>query len=212
MSRRRNPYVGQDPATREAKARGYPARSVFKLQEIDRRTQLFRPGLRVLDLGAAPGSWSLYASQKVGAQGRVLAIDAQPIVQRFEPNVVTVQGDVFDLANEQLALFAPYDIVLSDMAPRTSGVKFQDQSASLDLYLRALAVGAAFGKDRSHFVGKLFMGPDFDTAVKATKEHYSKTRVIRPAGTRTVSKEVFIVGLGLRKPDEPSEPEPPAEP
>jgi 23S rRNA (uridine2552-2'-O)-methyltransferase len=203
MSKRQNPYAGQDPATREAKARGYPARSVFKLQEIDQRTQLFRPGLHVLDLGAAPGSWSLYASQKVGARGRVLAIDLQPIEQRFEPNVVTVQGDAFDLDNEQLGRFAPYDIVLSDMAPRTSGVKFQDQSASLELFLRALAVAAALGKDRSHFVGKLFMGPDFDAAVQATKRHYSKTRVIRPAGTRAVSKEIFLVGLGLRRPEAP---------
>lgn len=197
--RKRNPYAGKDPATREAKARGYPARSVFKLQEIDKRTQLFRPGLHVLDLGAAPGSWSLYASQKVGPGGRVLAIDLQPIEQKFDTNVVKVQGDAFDLQSEELGLFAPYDVVLSDMAPRTSGVKFQDQSASLELFLRALAVAAELGKDRSHFVGKLFMGPDFDTAVRAVKAHYSKTRVIRPAGTRTVSKEVFIVGQGLRK-------------
>lgn len=199
MTRRRNPYAGQDPATREAKARGYPARSVFKLQEIDRRTQLFRPGLHVLDLGAAPGSWSLYASQKVGARGRVLAIDLQPIEQRFEPNVVVLQGDAFDLESDRLGQFAPYDVVLSDMAPRTSGVKFKDQSASLELYLRALEVAATLGKPRSYFVGKLFMGPDFDTAVRATKVHYSKTRVIRPEGTRSVSKEVFLVGMGLRR-------------
>lgn len=209
MSKRRNPYARQDAATREAKARGYPARSVFKLQEIDRRTQLFRPGLHVLDLGASPGSWSLYASQKVGPRGRVLAVDREPIPQRFEPHVVTVQGDAFDLDSERLATFAPYDVVLSDMAPRTSGVKFQDQSASLELFLRALEVAVALGKPRSHFVGKLFMGPDFDRAVKATQAHYSKTRVIRPEGTRAVSKEVFIVGLGLRKQAEPAAPSAP---
>ncbi len=203
-SSRRNPYVG-DRATQAAKAMGYPARSVFKLQEIDKRVQLFKGGLHVLDLGAAPGSWSLYASQKVGPSGRVLAIDLQQIVQRFDKNVVVVQGDAFDVSSEVLMTFAPYDIVMSDMAPRTSGVKLQDQSASFDLYLRALEVGAAVGKPGSRFVGKLFMGPDFDAAVAATKEKYGKTRVIRPEGTRQVSKEVFIIGMSLRTPGSPAD-------
>ena len=86
MSRHRNPYAG-DPNTRAAKQQGYPARSVFKLDEIDRRVNLLKAGQRVLDLGAAPGSWSMYASQKVGPKGRVLAIDLQAIQQQFLPNV-----------------------------------------------------------------------------------------------------------------------------
>jgi 23S rRNA (uridine2552-2'-O)-methyltransferase len=203
-SSRRNPYVG-DKATQAAKAMGYPARSVFKLQEIDKRVQLFKGGLHVLDLGAAPGSWTLYASQKVGPSGRVLAIDLQQIVQRFDKNVTVVQGDAFDVSNEVLMTYAPYDIVMSDMAPRTSGVKLQDQSGSFELYLRALEVGSLVGKPGSRFVGKLFMGPDFDAAVAATKEKYGKTRVIRPEGTRQVSKEVFIIGMSLRTKASPAE-------
>ncbi len=202
MSTRRNPYVG-DKATQAAKARGYPARSVFKLQEIDKRIQLLKAGQHVLDLGAAPGSWSLYASQKVGLAGRVLAIDLQEIVQRFDKNVIVARGDAFDVSNEVLQTFAPYDVVLSDMAPRTSGVKLRDQSASFELYMRALEVGAQVGKPGSRFVGKLFMGPDFDEAVAKTKEKYGKTRVIRPEGTRQVSKEVFIVGMSLRVAESP---------
>ncbi|MEO7032944.1 MAG: SAM-dependent methyltransferase, partial [Polyangiaceae bacterium] len=85
--RKGNPYEKIDARTKQAKAQGFPARSVFKLEEIDRRVRLFRGGQKVLDLGAAPGSWSLYASQKVGPGGRVLAIDLQEIGQAFPPNV-----------------------------------------------------------------------------------------------------------------------------
>src|SRR3954471_4014374 len=95
--RKGNVYEKPDARTKAAKARGFPARSVFKLEEIDRRVKLFRGGQKVLDLGAAPGSWSLYASQKVGSSGRVLAIDLQPISQKFAPNVQVAQGDALTL-------------------------------------------------------------------------------------------------------------------
>src|SRR5262245_1223289 len=130
---RKNPYAGPDAKTRAAKAQGYPERSVFKLQEIDRRVRLLSRGQRVLDLGAAPGSWSLYASARVGATGRVLAVDRPPILQEFSPNVTVVQGDALSLDNEALGTFAPYDVVLSDMAPSTSGSKASDQARSFEL-------------------------------------------------------------------------------
>ena len=135
MSRHRgNPYAGPDPRTIEAKKMGYPARSIFKLEEINKKTQLLKKGMRVVDLGAAPGSWSLYASQQVGPAGKVLAIDLQAITQGFSPNVKVVQGDAFDLGSETLALFAPYDVILSDMAPKTTGVKTRDQALSYELF------------------------------------------------------------------------------
>ncbi len=200
MSRaRKNPYVGTDPRTLEARKRGYPARSVFKLEEIHAKTQLLGAGMRVLDLGAAPGSWSLFASQKVGPRGRVLAIDLQEITQTFGPNVQVLQGDAFDVTGEQLGTFAPYDVVLSDMAPRTSGVKLRDQAASFELFERALDVAKTFGQPvTSSFVCKIFMGPEFNDAINLAKLAYSKTRVIRPSGVRPNSKETFLVGLGLR--------------
>src|SRR6187549_1936592 len=144
--RKGNAYEKPDARTKAAKAQGFPARSVFKLEEIDRRVKLLRAGQKVLDLGAAPGSWSLFASQKVGPSGRVLAIDLSEIIQRFPPHVTVVQGDAFDVTNELLAAHGPYDIVLSDMAPRTSGVKFQDQAQSFELFVRALEVAKQFGK------------------------------------------------------------------
>jgi 23S rRNA (uridine2552-2'-O)-methyltransferase len=93
----KNPYKKADSFTKAAKAQGYPARSVFKLEEIDRRTRLFRGGQRVLDLGAAPGSWAKFAAQRVGSGGRVLAIDLSEITAVMPPNVEHLQGDVFTL-------------------------------------------------------------------------------------------------------------------
>lgn len=196
--RKGNAYEKPDARTKAAKAQGFPARSVFKLEEIDRRVKLLRGGQKVLDLGAAPGSWSLYASQKVGPGGRVLAIDLQEIRQAFPPNVKVAQGDALTLENAALSEFAPYDVVLSDMAPNTSGSKIRDQAGSLELCLRALDVALALGKVGSHFVAKIFMSGDFQVARKVAGERYEKCQVIRPEGTRQQSTEVFIVGLGLK--------------
>jgi 23S rRNA (uridine2552-2'-O)-methyltransferase len=193
-----NPYVA-DARTAEAKKRGFPARSVFKLEEIQKKMQLLKRGMRVLDLGAAPGSWSLYAMQQVGPGGKVLAIDISPITQGFGPNVSVVQGDAFDLGSEVLARFAPYDVVLSDMAPKTSGVRSLDQANSFELFVRALDVACAVSKpENSAFVAKIFMGAEFNQAIDLAKKTFKKTKVIRPEGVRPNSKEVFLVGQGLR--------------
>lgn len=198
--RKGNAYEKPDARTKAAKAQGFPARSVFKLEEIDRRVKLLRGGQKVLDLGAAPGSWSLYASQKIGPGGRVLAIDLQELRQAFPPNVKVAQGDALTLETAALSEFAPYDVVLSDMAPNTSGSKIRDQAGSLELCLRALDVALALGKVGSHFVAKIFMSGDFQVARKIAGERYEKCQVIRPEGTRQQSTEVFIVGLGLKAP------------
>jgi 23S rRNA (uridine2552-2'-O)-methyltransferase len=195
---RKNPYARADALTRSARAQGYPARSVFKLEEIDRRVHLLRSGQRVLDLGAAPGSWSLYASQRVGAQGRVLSIDIQEIRQTFGPNVKVVRGDALDLGSEVLGAEGPYEVVLSDMAPNTSGSKVRDQAQSFELFMRAVEVSTVFGRAGAAFVGKIFMSGDFQAARAAVAAAYDKVQVIRPDGTRSQSSEVFVVGTGLK--------------
>jgi 23S rRNA (uridine2552-2'-O)-methyltransferase len=172
---------------------------VFKLEEIDRRVGLLRRGQRVLDLGAAPGSWSLFSSQRVGPEGRVLAVDLAEIHQSLDPNVTVLRADLRELDPEVLGSHAPFDLVLSDMAPNTSGSKVRDQTLSLELYLLALSTAVRLGKPGSSFVGKLFMGPDFQAAERATREHYAKVRVLRPQGTRARSSEVFVVGMGLQR-------------
>jgi 23S rRNA (uridine2552-2'-O)-methyltransferase len=198
VSKRGNPYAKPDARTLEARAKGYPARSVFKLQEIDRRVRLLRAGQNVLDLGAAPGSWSLYASERVGPTGHVYAIDIKPMQQVFGENVKVLEGDALSLESAVLAEHAPYDVVLSDMAPNTSGSKFQDQARSTELFLRALEVALAHGKPGSHFAAKIFMSGDYKAAELEVRKAYEQVKTIRPEGTRQNSTEVFVVGMGKR--------------
>jgi 23S rRNA (uridine2552-2'-O)-methyltransferase len=204
---RKNPYAKPDRFTRAAKDAGYPARSVFKLEEIDRRTRLFRGGMRVLDLGATPGSWALYAAKKIGPSGRLLAVDLEPLGATLPPWGEFIQGDALSLDNEALARFAPYDVVLSDMAPRTTGNRVTDQARSFELFMRALAVAASLGAAGSSFVGKIFMSDDLPQARAELRKHYGTERLIRPEGTRSVSTELFVVGLDKRA-DERGEKQP----
>jgi 23S rRNA (uridine2552-2'-O)-methyltransferase len=193
-----NPYRRPDAFTRAAKARGYPARSVFKLEEIDRRARLLRGGQRVLDLGAAPGSWSMYASGRVGGQGKILAVDLTEITTALGANVRFVCGDALALPAEVLAEAGPFDVVLSDMAPSTTGTRDADQARSHDLFMGALAIARAHTRAGGSFVGKIFMGGDFPQAKEAVRQAFEEVRVIRPEGTRSTSFEVFLVGLRRR--------------
>jgi 23S rRNA (uridine2552-2'-O)-methyltransferase len=193
-------YRRPDQFTRAAKARGFPARSVFKLEDMDRRLRLLRPGQRVLDLGAAPGSWSLYASTRIGLAGRLLAVDLQPLAQVLPPNAEFVQADAAALSHEALARHAPYDVVLSDMAPNTSGDRFADQARSFRLVSLALDVAEALAAPGGSFVAKIFMGPDFDEARKRLRSLFAQERVMRPEGVRSSSFEAFLVGVGRRAP------------
>jgi 23S rRNA (uridine2552-2'-O)-methyltransferase len=195
MTKPKNPYKRPDAFTKAAKSQGYPARSVFKLEEIDRRTRLFRPGQRVLDLGAAPGSWTLYAAQKIGPSGKLLAIDLSEIAIPLGPNVTFVRGDALSLANDALSTFAPYDVVLSDMAPSTTGSRLADQARSFELFMRALAVAEALLRPGGAFVGKIFMSDDFTAAKNGVRALFDEARTIKPEGTRSNSVEVFLVGL-----------------
>lgn len=198
MGRRKNPYARPDAKTRAAKAAGYPARSVFKLREIDERVKLFRLGMHVLDLGAAPGSWALYASQRVGPAGRVVAVDLAPIAGISSSNLQLLECDVLTTDAGAFAASAPYDLVLSDMAPSTSGSKVRDQALSFELFMRALELAVQLGRPGGNFVGKLFMSGDFARARSALSTHFVGSKVIRPEGTRQQSSELFLIGSGLR--------------
>lgn len=192
---RKTPYKKPDHFTREAKKAGFPARSVFKLEEIDRRVQLLKPGMKVLDLGAAPGSWTLYAAERVGRAGKVLAMDRSPLTVGLPPNALFVLGDALVLGNEELARFAPYDVVLSDMAPSTTGNKPTDQARSFELFMRGLAIAASLVGKGGSFVGKIFMSEDLPLARAELRKTFARERLIRPEGTRSVSTELFIVGM-----------------
>jgi 23S rRNA (uridine2552-2'-O)-methyltransferase len=198
MPKRSNPYERADRYTQAARQRGYPARSVFKLEDLDRRAGLLARGMHVLDLGAAPGSWTRYAAERVGPDGRVLAVDLGPLATPPAPNVVAIEGDAFDLADEALATFAPYDVVLSDMAPATTGSSSTDAIRSAALVERAIAVADALAKPGSSLVAKLFMGAEYDAVRALVQERYATLRTLRPDGVRKQSVEVFLVATGRR--------------
>ncbi len=197
MRAQKNPYKKPDRFTVAAKKAGFPARSVFKLEEIDRRAKIFRQGMRVLDLGASPGSWMLFASQRVGPSGHVIAIDLEPLNAALPRNVEFRQADAFAIAEKDLGEF---DVVLSDMAPKTTGVRFTDQSRSFDLFMRALAVAEKVSKPHGAFVGKIFMGEDLPLARTRVRELYEKERLIRPETTRATSYEMFVIGESRKTP------------
>jgi 23S rRNA (uridine2552-2'-O)-methyltransferase len=198
MPARRNPYAKPDHFTRAAKRAGFPARSVFKLEEMDRRARLLKAGMRVLDLGAAPGSWAMYAAERIGDGGKLLAVDREPLTIALSANSSFVQGDALSLTNEDLGRFAPYDVVLSDMAPNTTGNRATDQARSYELFMRALAVASVLGAPGGSFVGKIFMSDDLPTARAEVRRWYESERLIRPEGTRAASTEIFALGSRKR--------------
>ncbi len=188
----------QDQFFKRAKKENYPARSVYKLKEMDKKFSLFRPGQNILDLGAAPGSWTLYAAGKAGPGGQVLAIDLNLPDISFPDQVSFVQGDVFDQdapAGQQIRDSAPFDVVLSDMAPKTIGIKFTDQARSFTLAMEALNTARLFLKVKGSFVVKILEGPDIQELQKEMRSLFNKVKHFKPKSSRAESKEIFLVGL-----------------
>ena len=190
----------RDHYFKKAKQENYPARSVYKLQEIEKQSRLFFPGAAVLDLGACPGSWSLFAAERVGPSGRVLAIDLHPAGTAFPNHVTYLIGDMLDPGPDVLEAFnslGPFDIVLSDMAPKTTGIKFTDQARSLELAEAALAVACRRLRPGGAFVVKIFQGPDAPAYLIGLKAFFAAVRVAKPKSSRAESKEIFYVGTGF---------------
>jgi len=199
-------YNPKDYFFHKAKKENYVARSVFKLQEIDQKFKLFRPAMKVLDLGAAPGSWSQYASEKVGPKGRVLGIDIQPIKLTM-PNSIFVTADMrgLDVGKIMAAngISPPFDLVLSDMAPKTTGIRITDQTRSFELCELALQTAERFLKPGGSFVAKLFHSEEFEIFRKMLQTRFKKVDFLRPKSTRTESKEIFCIGYGYKAPKAP---------
>jgi 23S rRNA (uridine2552-2'-O)-methyltransferase len=185
----------QDHFGRRARREGFPARSVYKLEEIDRRLQLLRPGRRVLDLGAAPGSFTLYAAQRVGDKGRVVAVDRQALTIALPPNARAIESAIEDLDEALLGDDRAFDVVLSDMAPHTIGQRQSDQYRSFELYMAALRAAQRWLVPGGTFVGKIFQGAELTQARKATAELFARVRILKPEASRKESYELFVAGL-----------------
>lgn len=191
-------YNPKDYYFKKAKKENFAARSVFKLDEIDQKFKIIKPGQTVFDLGCSPGSWSQYASQKVGAKGRVLGVDLSPVMVKL-PNATFLQADLRDLNLEQVfaenGFAPPFDVVISDMAPKTTGIRITDQARSMELCELALDVARRFLKPGGHFVCKFFHSDDFTKLRDEIKKSFADVQAIRPHSTRSISKEIFLIGL-----------------
>jgi 23S rRNA (uridine2552-2'-O)-methyltransferase len=195
------PYRPRDHFFQRAKQEGFRARSAFKLEELARRFHLLRPGGRVLDLGAAPGGFLQVAAEAVGPAGLVVGVDLVPLKPFPQAWIRTAVLDVLaEDSDRQLDSVAPgpFDVVLSDMAPKTTGVRATDEARSLRLANRALAIARSRSRPGGSFVAKLFMGGDFEEFRAGVREAYQEVKVVRPEATRSASVEVYLVGLGLR--------------
>ena len=184
-----------DPFVRKAKAQGFRSRAIYKLEELDQREKLLRPGQVCLDLGAAPGAWSQYASRKVGRKGRVVATDILPM----DPivGVEFVQGD-FREAEVVAALRAllperGVDLLLSDMAPNLSGIDAVDQPRSMYLAELALDTAAQVLKPGGMALIKVFQGSGFTELLAATRQSFAKVRMLKPQASRARSPELYLL-------------------
>lgn len=189
-----------DAYVQRAKAEGYRSRAAFKLLEIDERDHLMRPGMVVVDLGAAPGSWSQVALKRVGAKGRVIALDL--LLVEAMPGLEFIQGDFQEDAVleqlESLLAGAPVDLVLSDMAPNMSGIELTDQARSVYLAELALDFAARHLKPGGKFLVKVFQGAGFMAFRQAAQESFTALQVRKPKASRDRSAEVYLLGNGFK--------------
>lgn len=186
-----------DYYARRAREEGYPARSVYKLEEIQKRFGVLKTGGRVLDLGSCPGSWLLFASRVVGDRGLVVGVDITPLTLRLPSNVRFVQHDALAWDESFLeAVGTNFQTVLSDMAPSTTGSKFVDAQRSLQLSESALAISASVLRPQGAFVCKIFHGSDFKGFSDRVRRSFGRVVHFKPKSSRKASKEIYIVGLG----------------
>ncbi|MCC6333755.1 MAG: RlmE family RNA methyltransferase [Myxococcales bacterium] len=197
----KRPYQPKDFFFKKAKESGLRARSAFKIDEIARRFGVFRKGQVVVDLGAAPGGFLQVILGEVGPTGFVVGVDLAEIRPLGRPNVKTAVLDVlaldFDAKLEALHP-GPIDVVVSDLAPKTTGIKATDEARSLRLAGKALELGRRRGRPGGHFIAKLFMGGGFEDFREELRGAYEDVKVVRPEATRGASMEIYLVGLRRR--------------
>jgi len=186
-----------DHYSRRAKRENYPARSVYKLQEMQQRYKLIRKGDRVLDLGCYPGSWLLYAARLTTGSGQVAGIDQKKVTVALPGHVSVHIGDVTTQAEALLEQIGePFQVVLSDMAPATTGQKDVDAARSYELCLTALQFADRLLSRSGNFVCKIFQGSEFAEFSNAVKQRFKTDRIYKPRSSRKASKEIYIIGIG----------------
>jgi 23S rRNA (uridine2552-2'-O)-methyltransferase len=190
-----------DEFVKRARKEGYRSRAIYKLKEIDERDRLLRPGMVVVDLGAAPGAWTQYVKQRVGASGRVIALDLLPI----EPlaGIELLQGDFTEESTLAALLDAlggqPVDLVISDMAPNISGIDSADQARAMYLAELALEFAERVLKPGGGFLVKVFQGRGFNELYKAMQQRFTRVATRKPKASRPRSAEQYLLATGFRR-------------
>jgi 23S rRNA (uridine2552-2'-O)-methyltransferase len=185
----------------KAKKDNFLARSVYKLEEIDERFKIIKKNDQIIDLGYHPGSWIQYTSEKIGKDGIVVGADIKEINNKLLnlPNVRLFQKDVFTIEKMmELGVSDQFDVVLSDMAPNTTGIQSVDQIRSLNLVEMVFSLLPLFLKPGGHLVIKVFESNDAQLFLKTQKKHFLEFHNLRPKSVRSVSKEYFVIGKNFR--------------
>jgi 23S rRNA (uridine2552-2'-O)-methyltransferase len=194
----------QDYYFKKAKKENYPARSVYKLEEAQLKYKFLKGGQRVLDLGCHPGSWSLYAAKILGERGLVVAADLQRTNLVVQKPHAEIHWLCYDVYSEEFVDFLKknwpgFHVVLSDMAPHTTGSQYADHQQSLQLARRVLDLAALFLHENGTLYCKVFQGEDFPEFLQACKPLFATVKVVKPKSSRTESREVFVLGRGFRR-------------
>jgi 23S rRNA (uridine2552-2'-O)-methyltransferase len=195
-----NSYEKPDFWSRKAFSEGYPARSVYKLQEIDEKYGMLKKNFRVLDLGAAPGSWTTFALRTLDGTGHVTSIDLNPLSKSVKgDNLTFIQGDLYDEEVRRQAMeLGPYDSVICDAAPPTTGNRVVDTARSAGLVELAMFYAEQMLKKGGNFTVKIFQGGDQQAFLKKLRELFTSAKGFKPEACRSESFETYLVGIGKK--------------
>ncbi|MBI2083160.1 MAG: RlmE family RNA methyltransferase [Deltaproteobacteria bacterium] len=194
-------YQRKDFYYQKAKKLGLKSRAYFKLEDLNKKFRLLKPGIHVVDLGCAPGGWLQFIAQEIGPQGAIVGVDIEKMNSALPKNATFIQGDIQNesTANQLLAgLGRRVDLLVSDLAPHLSGIKFQDQYRSYELAKQAFKLCHFVLREQGDFVAKIFPGEELEQFKTELKKAFLNVQLFIPPSTRKSSSEVYIVAKGFR--------------
>ncbi len=201
MSRRWISERKHDPYHKQAKLQGYRARSAFKLKQMDNKFRFLKPGIKVLDIGAAPGSWLQIVSERIGDTGTVIGVDLDEIKPLGLPNIKTIQGNILDEETQKKIrnlVGKRLDVVIADIAPNVSGNWDIDQYNQLELARMSMIIAKKLLFRKGWFITKVFQGIDYDEFLRDVKASFKRVKVFKPSASRKSSAEIYLIAHGLK--------------
>lgn len=199
-SKASNSYKKPDFWSQKAFSEGYPARSVYKLQEIDEKFSMIKKNYTVLDLGAAPGSWTTFLLRKMNGSGKVVSCDLNPLSKDVKgENLVFIQGDLNDSEiRKSIKSHGPFDLVVCDAAPLTTGNRTVDTARSEQLVEMAIYYAQTMLKQNGNFAVKIFQNGDQQKLLRSMKEIFTTAKGFKPEACRSESFETYLIGLNKK--------------